>query len=274
MPALRLAEADRLFLVGLARAFAGAALFALPMLMTQEMWDLGQHLDRLRLVALLVLVFPLLVAFSRLYGFEETTSLLDDLVDAFVAFFVGAAAGTLVLLLFGIIDGDTPFDEVVAKVSLQAIAGALGAILAMTQLGSRRKEAEREIGYAVHLTANAGGALFLALNVAPTDEVRQIAFLISPWQALLLGAVSLAGTHAFVYSLEFVGQVEKPEGHGSVSVFFRYSVVGYAVALLVSAMLLWVFGRFDGCSYDLVIRQVIVLGFPAALGAAAARLIL
>src|SRR5688572_30567225 len=130
MAALRLAEAERHFLVGLARALAGAALFALPILMTQEMWNLGQHLARLRLVALLLAVFPLLVALSRLYGFEETLSLLDDVVDAFVAFFVGAVAGTGVLLLFGVIDGDTPFHEAVAKVSLQAIAGTLGAVLA------------------------------------------------------------------------------------------------------------------------------------------------
>jgi uncharacterized membrane protein len=77
-----------------------------------------------------------------------------------------------------------------------------------------------------------------------------------------------------VYSLEFRGQVEMPEGHHPFSVFLRYSVVGYALALAVSAAVLWLFGRFDDVSVATMARQTVVLGFPAALGAAAARLIL
>jgi uncharacterized membrane protein len=57
-------------------------------------------------------------------------------------------------------------------------------------------------------------------------------------------------------------------------VFLRFTVVGYAVALLVSAYVLWTFGRFEGEALDSVVMQAMVLAFPAALGAAAARLIL
>jgi putative integral membrane protein (TIGR02587 family) len=269
-----LAKAERQFLVGLARALGGAAIFALPLLLTQEMWHLGARVEPLRLVALLAVTFPLLVALSRLYGFEETTSLLGDLVDAFVAFGVGALAGAVVLALFGMLHPGVALEEAVAKVALQAIPGALGAVLAMAQLGGGDRAAERDVSYGAHLTAMAGGALFLALNVAPTEEVTIIATSISPLGALLLAGVSLAGTHAFVFSLEFLGQVEIPEGHREISVFARYTVVGYAVALAVSALLLWTFGRFDGIPLELMIRQTIVLGLPAALGAAAARLIL
>jgi uncharacterized membrane protein len=42
----------------------------------------------------------------------------------------------------------------------------------------------------------------------------------------------------------------------------------------VSAYVLWTFGRFDGEAPALVLTQAVVLGFPASLGAAAARLIL
>ena len=269
-----LAKAERQFLVGLARALGGAAIFALPLLLTQEMWHLGSAVAPLRLVALLAVTFPLLVALSRLYGFEETSSLRGDVVDAFVALAVGATAGAAMLALLGALDGDTPLEEAVGMVALQAIPGALGAVLAMAQLGGESRDTERHVSYLAHLTAMAGGALFLALNVAPTEEVGLIAMTISPLQALLLMAVSLAGTHGFVYSLEFMGQVEIPEGHRDLSVFFRYSVVGYAVALAISALLLWSFGRFDAAPLELVVGQIVVLGFPAALGAAAARLIL
>jgi uncharacterized membrane protein len=51
-------------------------------------------------------------------------------------------------------------------------------------------------------------------------------------------------------------------------------VVGYLIALLVSAYVLWTFGRFEDTAWLIYLRQTVVLGFPAALGAAAARLIL
>ena len=57
-------------------------------------------------------------------------------------------------------------------------------------------------------------------------------------------------------------------------VFFRFTIVGYSVALLLSLYVLWTFGRLDGAAAAEIIMAMLVLGFPAALGAAAARLIL
>src|SRR5687767_3474728 len=42
--------ADRKFFRGLARAFGGAVLFSLPLLMTMEMWALGFALERAKLL--------------------------------------------------------------------------------------------------------------------------------------------------------------------------------------------------------------------------------
>ena len=58
------------------------------------------------------------------------------------------------------------------------------------------------------------------------------------------------------------------------SEFLRFTVVGYAIALVISAYLLWTFGRFDATGWEERITAVVVLGFPATVGAAAARLIL
>ena len=59
-----------------------------------------------------------------------------------------------------------------------------------------------------------------------------------------------------------------------MSVVLRFSVAGYALALLTSLLMLWLFGRTDDTSLAFVVSEVVVLGFPASVGAAAARLIL
>lgn len=46
------------FVTGLARGVAGALLFALPMLMTMEMWYLGFYMARERLLLLMILNIP------------------------------------------------------------------------------------------------------------------------------------------------------------------------------------------------------------------------
>ena len=53
-----------------ARAFGGASIFGLPLLMTMEMWSLGGYVDRPRLIVMVVVNLPLLVALSHYIGFE------------------------------------------------------------------------------------------------------------------------------------------------------------------------------------------------------------
>jgi uncharacterized membrane protein len=80
--------------------------------------------------------------------------------------------------------------------------------------------------------------------------------------------------HAFVFAAGFRGSPDAPEHETGWSLFLRFTVVGYAVALLVSAYVLWTFGRFEGHLIQANTMQTVVLALPAGLGAAAARLIL
>jgi uncharacterized membrane protein len=57
-------------------------------------------------------------------------------------------------------------------------------------------------------------------------------------------------------------------------VFLRVTVVGYVIAIIVSFYLLWTFGRIEGLAITEIASMTLVLSFPAAIGAAAARLIL
>ncbi len=118
------------------------------------------------------------------------------------------------------------------------------------------------------------GALFLAFNMAPTEEMVLIGFQMTPWHALALAAVSLGLMHAFVYAVEFRGQHAAPPNTSQKIAFLRYTVVGYALALLISLYVLWTFGRLDDLSAHRALTSVVVLSFPASIGAAAARLIL
>lgn len=265
------------FLRGLARAFAGAIIFALPLLMTMEMWFLGFSMQAWRLALFLVLFFPVLVALSWHIGFEDTFSWRDDVVDALVAYAVGFCSAGLILLVLGVLDSTDSPREVVGKVSLQAVPASIGALLAQTQFGDVRAEgAARRQGprYASELFIMGVGALFLAFNLAPTEEMLALAFRMSQAHALALVALSLALMHAFVYGVAFHGRPGDHERTPAWNLFLRFTIAGYAIALLLGGYILWSFGRLDGVSLLVAVKAVAVVGFPAGIGAAAARLIL
>jgi putative integral membrane protein (TIGR02587 family) len=117
------------------------------------------------------------------------------------------------------------------------------------------------------------GALFVALTVAPTDEMPLIGYLIRNQHAIATVVLSLGVLHFFMQGVGFSGHASA-EDHGAASVFLRLVVVGYALALATSAFLLWVFGRYEGASVQSALRMTIVLALPATLGAAAARITL
>lgn len=274
---VRVSKADQSFARGLARAYGGAVIFSLPLMMTMEMWWLGFYMSPLRLGLLIVLLIPVLVALSHLAGFEETFRWQDDLLDAFVAYAVGFSAAAVLLLLFAVIDVAMSADEIVGKISLQAVPGSIGAMLAQSLMGERKAGAERgprAERYLREVFLMGIGALFLAFNVAPTEEMVLISYQMTAWHAVLLALLSVVIMHAFVYAVQFYGQHGRRPGRAPFSTVVHYTLVGYALALVISWYVLWTFGRTEGVSAEHVVMMMFVLGFPAAVGAAAARLIL
>lgn len=108
--------------------------------MTMETWQLGIHMDRLRLALLLLMVLPLLIGLAYYLGFEDSTDLLDAALDAFVAVAVAAFLAAVVLYVFGVLRADTSADEWIGKVGLQSVTGSIGALLAHSQFGRTRAE--------------------------------------------------------------------------------------------------------------------------------------
>jgi putative integral membrane protein (TIGR02587 family) len=274
------AAADHRFLIGLSRAFGAAIFFSLPLLMTMEMWQLGFHLDRFRIVLFILFILPLLIVLDRYTGFMETSTWAEDAIDGVIAFGVGAVAAVVILLLFNIIGPGMTLREVVGKVALQAVPGGFGAVLANSQFSADRgagdgaEETRQATGYAAILFIMLAGAVFLAFNVAPTEEIVLLAVRMSATHAIVLVILTLCMMHAFVFAAGFRGSPDALGHATGWSLFLRFTVVGYAVAVLVSAYVLWTFGRFEGQPIQANTMQAVVLALPAGLGAAAARLIL
>ena len=86
--------------------------------------------------------------------------------------------------------------------------------------------------------------------------------------------LTVVGMHALVYGLDIRGQHRLPEGRSHLAMFVSLSITGYVLALLTSAWVLWVLGRLDGLGHMETLHMVLVLGLPAGLGAAAARVVL
>ncbi|MFJ6025747.1 TIGR02587 family membrane protein [Brevundimonas sp. NPDC092305] len=256
----------------LGRAFGGALLFSLPLLMTMEMWWFGFTLDRARLAIFLLVGLPLLLGIALYAGFSRHQGLLHAIQDTFVAIAVGMITGAALLLLFGVIEPGGPLRQSVGQIALQTVPAAMGALLARKQLSGagRGKGDEDEASYFGELFLMVAGALFIALNMAPTEEMILIAYRITPWHALALVAVSLTLMHVIVYLAGFAGQEE--QGH-PVTAFFHFTLAGYGLVLLTSLYVLWIFGRTDGHNIKEMVDAVVVLSFPGAIGAAAARLL-
>ena len=148
----------------------------------------------------------------------------------------------------------------------------MGALLAGRQLSAGEDDTgdEDQATYPGELFLMVAGALFLALNMAPTEEMILIAYRMSPFHVAALVVVSIGLMHAIVYKVGFAGQEEHDR---PLSAFVHFTLAGYGLVLLTSLYVVWVFGRTEGHGLAEIVDAMVVLSFPGALGAAAARLL-
>jgi putative integral membrane protein (TIGR02587 family) len=190
MASLNLSNERRIdFVQGLGRAFGGALLFSLPMFLTIELWWLGFYLDRLRLMVLLVLMFPVLVGVSHFRGFQQTFGWKNDLIDACVAYSVGFTTAAVILPIFSVLQAGMSLNEIIGKIAIQAIPASMGALLARSQFrsGPQQGTTRQPRIYGGRIFLAAVGALYMALNLAPTQEMTLLAQKLpggKPWFSL------------------------------------------------------------------------------------------
>lgn len=266
------------FAAGIGRGFVGALLFAVPLLMTMEMWALGVSMNRTRLVVLVLITLPVLFGLSVHTGFERTDKRYQDLLDAFAAFGIGLVSSALVLALLGTLDRELELAGVVGVVALAAIPASIGAVVSNRQLSDKENDGDDHDedvpeSYGKELLLMAAGALFVSIAVAPTEEIVLIAARMSPWHAVALVITSMAVLHGLVYRFGFAGQEDRPDYAGAGLTFLHFSIVGYGIALVVACLQLWVFEHAQGATVSETAKMAAVIAFPGTLGAGVARLI-
>ena len=257
------------------RGFAGAIVFGLPLMMTMEMWWFGFILSGWKLLQFALLNLALLVALSRVSGYDESRGATEDVLDALAAFGIGAIASAVILAMFAKIDPATPLSEIAGMVVIQAIPASFGAMIADKLFGEDDKSGghrARRRSYAGQLTLMVSGALFLSFTMSPTEEIGLISFQMTAWHALAMMVITVAAMHALVYSVGFASRGVDRRAAG-LAVLLRFTMVGYGLAALASAYILWTFGRFEGLGLAAAAQMVVVLALPAGIGAAIARMI-
>ncbi len=267
-----------------ARAVSGGMLFGIPLLYTMEVWWIGSSTDPERLFAVLLVTAVVVFMLVRTSGFRSTADvkLRDALKDTVETLALGLVSVALLLLLLREIDLGTPRGQLLGKVVYESAPFAIGIAVASSFL--RRGRAESDSGSkarsdrslnatATDVGATLLGSVFVAFNIAPTDEVPMIASAMSPEWLVLTMVATLAITYVIVFEAGFSDEEHRRSQPGVLQHPLTETVACYLVALVSSAVMLWFFQRSaSGLPLAVATSQVIVLGLPAAVGGAAGRL--
>ncbi len=274
-----------------ARGMTGGLLFSLPLLYTMEVWWAGFNSHPLRLLLYVIATFILLIGYNYFGGLRHDTGWADVLIDSVEELGLGLLLSTTMLFVLGRVTFDMPASEFIGKIVIEAMTVAIGVSVGTAQLGgsgdgdtgtgNEGVAGETRAGGATKDKTHFGGQVVIALcgavlfaaNVAPTEEVVLIASEISSWNLLGLALISIALGALILFYSDFTGARRFAQTGGVIAVIIG-TVITYSIALIVSAGILWFFGRFDGMSLIICLAETVVLGLAATLGASAGRLLL
>ena len=255
------------------RGTVGGLLFALPLLYTMEVWQTGFIAAPEKLLAGLGGTFALLLLYNRYAGLREGAELREIAIDSVEELALGLGLAALVLWLTGRLSEGDELAASIGKIGVCGMMSAIGVSVGTAQLGEDNPEEEREVTFWGQLGIGLCGAVIVAGNVAPTEEVQRVAYEATPAMLLGIVALSLVLTAIVAVASDFRGgktwgvDIQVPD-----AVFA--AVVTVALGTVVSYALLVFFGATGGNAPSIVVAESVVLGLPAALGASAGRQLL
>ncbi len=267
------------------RGIAGGLLFSLPLLFTQEVWEYGFLFDPFRMLIYVFVTFLLLLGYNRYAGLRHDRDALEVVIDSFEEMGIGLVIAAVVLLFLGRLEFDSGLTEMMGLITLEGMTVAIGVSVGTAQLGTREQQEESEKGTDgsenadIHLHEQIVlaviGAVLIAGNVGPTQELTIIGMEAETWQLVGLMIMSLAICATILFYSDFVRshRISGVDVHNWYGVLLRTATF-YIVALASSALVLWAFARFDGVSLDVALAQTVALGLIASLGSSAGRLLL
>ena len=96
---------------------------------------------------------------------------------------------------------------------------------------------------------------------------------LSSFGVIILVFFSLVVSYAITFEAGFADQHGRRSQQGVVQGPFSETIFSYLIALVVAAVLLWLFKQLEASDPLLVwLERTIVLGLPAAIGGSAGRL--
>ena len=256
------------------RAVVGGLLVGLPLLWTQEMWRNGETQHPLKILVLLAASFVIVVGFNAVSGFRRDRSWFQLLLDSLQGLGVSMFIAGIVLYALGRIEPELGIATVVGRIAVLAIPVSFGTALASTLLSDEEEGGGREAAGPIgELFVAAGGALYFALNIAPTDEVRLVGSEADTPLLLIAIAVSLVVGFATLLTIYRAKGSRSLFGDGPLGGPLGETIASYAVALFVTYLLLWSFDIVEGLGFRALVGHIVMLGVVAAFGAAAARVL-
>ncbi|MBW3588903.1 MAG: TIGR02587 family membrane protein [Actinobacteria bacterium] len=256
----------------LMRGVSGGVILGLPLIYTQEVWMLGATINPLGIVALLIVSFFLNLLLSRYVGFEDEE--VRPLANAIQGLGVSIVLSAGLLFLLERVTVDMASENILGVIALCSLPVSLGFALGNALAPADGGEgADRIAAAGGQFLVGAGGALILSLNIAPTEEPVLMAYQLEVPNLISLVILSLLLSYLIVFYAEFRGKDLRLETRGSAMAAVAETILVYLIALLVAGGLLISFAQTDRLDVTLF-TSTLVLGFPAAMGAALGRALL
>lgn len=263
------------------RGASGGFLFGIPLLYTMEVWWIGSSTKPAQMSIAIVTTFAVVLLLTRTEGFRKTKDIrwLDAAIDTVEAIAIGIVCAAVILFLLREIKPDTPLQQALGKIIFEGLPFSLGVALASGFLsGDRYESSDSDSEPMINPTvADIGatliGAMIIAFNIAPTDEIPMLAAAISPpWQLAIIAA-SLLISYGIVFAAGFTYQAKRQQHQGIFQRPLSETVMAYLVSLAASAFMLFFFHKlsFDD-PWSVWLGYTLVLGLPATVGGAAGRL--
>ncbi|GBE92320.1 TIGR02587 family membrane protein [Nostoc cycadae] len=274
------------------RGICGGFLFGIPLIYTMEVWWIGS-LVKPKLIAIAI-AFMFIVVFLLNYtdGFRKrrnTWRLDEAAIDTVEAMAIGFVCSAFMLWLLQEITPETSLKESLGKVVYEGVPFTLGVALANQFLQSGNQNNSTSDSYKgngnskpqqhhLHATladlgATVIGAIVIAFNIAPTDEVPMLAAAISPPWLWALMAASLVISYTIVFQAGFSDQKKRRQQKGIFQRPLSETTISYLVSLLASGIMLFFFQKLTlSDPWTMWLEHTLVLGLPATIGGAAGRL--
>jgi putative integral membrane protein (TIGR02587 family) len=263
------------------RGASGGFLFGIPLLYTMEVWWIGSSTKPAQMSIAILTTFLVVFLLTRTEGFRKTKDIgwRKAAIDTVEAIAIGIVCAAVILFLLREITLDTPLQEALGKIIFEGLPFALGVALASGFLsGDRYQSSDSDSEPMINPTlADIGatliGAMIIAFNIAPTDEIPMLASAISPpWQLAIIAA-SLLISYGIVFAAGFTYQAKRQQQQGIFQRPLSETVMAYLVSLVASAFMLFFFHKlsFDD-PWSVWLGYTLVLGLPATVGGAAGRL--